>query len=53
MTRQFSFFFSNFSVSDGGNRRGIRAFIVPFEIYTINSLVKKNFGTNFFIFYFG
>ena len=43
-------FFENLSVSDGWNRRGIRAIIDPFEIYTINSLLKKNFETNFFIF---
>ena len=38
---QFPDFFENFSGSNSQNRRGMRAVIDAFEIYTINSLMKK------------
>ena len=48
--QQLSDFFENFTGSNGRNRREIRAVIDSFEIYTINSLMKKKiFETNFII----
>ena len=38
---QFLDFFENFSGSNGRNRREILAVIDSFEIYTINSSMKK------------
>ena len=43
-------FFENLSGSNSRNRREIRAVIDTFEIYTINSLMKKNCESNFIVF---
>ena len=45
----FQIFKKNFFDNNGRNHRGIRAIIDSFEIYTINSLMKKKFEINFIV----